>query len=113
MDHGFAESPRNVKVLSRLSQVVDVTSAAARRGRNRVTSLVQDGDMNVTRLPEGGGTDRPEQLMLLPPTEVPLQFRLDERTRRRGLEHIAKIRRQLEAQAATRTHTTRPRRRAA
>jgi hypothetical protein len=51
--------------------------------------------------------------MLLPPTDVPLQFRLDERTRRLGLEHIARIRRQLAAQAAKRSHTTGPRRRAA
>ena len=51
--------------------------------------------------------------MLLPPTDVPLQFRLDERTRRRGLEHIARIRRQLADQASKRAHTTGPRRRAA
>ena len=53
--------------------------------------------------------------MLLPAREVdvPLQFRLDERTRRRGLEHIAQIRRQLANQAAKRQHTTRPRQNAA
>jgi hypothetical protein len=70
--------------------------------------------MSTTHLPRSGGaTERPEQLMLLPPTDVPLQFRLDERTRRRGLEHIARIRRQLEEQASKRAHTTGPRRRAA
>lgn len=37
----------------------------------------------------------PEQLTLLAPTEAPLQFRLDERTRRRGLAQIALIRQQL------------------
>jgi hypothetical protein len=59
--------------------------------------------MSTTRLPTSGGAiERPEQLMLLPPTDVPLQFRLDERTRRRGLEHIAQIRRQLAEQAAKR-----------
>jgi hypothetical protein len=31
--------------------------------------------------------------------DVPLQFRLDERTRRRGLDHIATIRRQLAERA--------------
>lgn len=40
----------------------------------------------------------PEQLTLLPEAEVPLQFRLDEATRRRGLRHIAAIRAQLERQ---------------
>lgn len=41
-----------------------------------------------------------EQLSLLPAPEVPLQFRLDEATRRRGMRHIAEIRRQL----ASRNH---------
>ena len=44
--------------------------------------------------------DTPEQLTFLgslAPTDVPLQFRLDERTRRRGLAHIARIREQLDA----------------
>ena len=38
-----------------------------------------------------------EQLTLLPVSELPLQFRLDQRTRQRGLAHIAAIRRQLAA----------------
>jgi hypothetical protein len=38
-----------------------------------------------------------EQLSLLPVSELPLQFRLDQRTRQRGLAHIAAIRRQLAA----------------
>ena len=40
-----------------------------------------------------------EQLSLLPVSELPLQFRLDQRTRQRGLAHIAAIRRQLAAKA--------------
>ena len=36
-----------------------------------------------------------EQLTLLPEPAVPLRFRLDEATRRRGLRHIAEIRAQL------------------
>ena len=39
--------------------------------------------------------DIPQQLTLLPAHDVPLQFRLDEATRRRGLRHIAEIRLQL------------------
>jgi hypothetical protein len=37
----------------------------------------------------------PQQLSLLPVSELPVQFRLDQRTRQRGLAHIAQIRRQL------------------
>jgi hypothetical protein len=40
-----------------------------------------------------------EQLTLLPVSEQPVQFRLDQRTRERGLAHIAAIRRQLAAKA--------------
>jgi hypothetical protein len=36
-----------------------------------------------------------EQLSLLPEPAVPLRFRLDEATRRRGLRHIAEIRARL------------------
>lgn len=44
----------------------------------------------------------PEQLALLTPTaDVPLQFRLDQRTRQRGLAHIAVIRRQLANRSAS------------
>ncbi|MCB1001202.1 MAG: hypothetical protein KDB40_18045 [Acidimicrobiales bacterium] len=45
-------------------------------------------------------TEQPEQLTLLAPADVPLQFRLDRRTRERGLAHIAEIRRQMAARAA-------------
>jgi len=40
---------------------------------------------------------QPEQLTLLAPTDVALQFRLDRRTRERGLAQIAEIRRQMAA----------------
>jgi len=54
-----------------------------------------------------------QQLTLLPAPDVPLQFRLDEATRRRGLRHIAEIRLQLAARQATRTDLTRETRRTA
>lgn len=45
--------------------------------------------------------DVPQQLSLLPSSNVPLQFRLDADTRRRGRRHIAEIRQMLaERQAA-------------
>ena len=44
----------------------------------------------------------PEQLALLTVSEPPLQFRLDQRTRERGLAHVAAIRAQLQALAAER-----------
>jgi hypothetical protein len=53
----------------------------------------------------------PEQLTLLPPsTEVPVRFRLDATTRRRGLEHVAEIKAQLERRRAERlsAQTVRP-----
>ena len=39
--------------------------------------------------------DTPQQLTLLPSSDVPVRFRLDAETRRRGLQHVAEIRRQL------------------
>jgi len=43
----------------------------------------------------------PEQLTLLPPSNVHARFRLSRETRERGLRHVAEIRRQLaERQAA-------------
>jgi hypothetical protein len=47
----------------------------------------------------------PEQLTLLPDAPVPLQFRLDEATRRRGLRHVAEIRALLDK---GKTDTSRP-----
>jgi hypothetical protein len=43
-------------------------------------------------------TSAPEQLTLvdLPAADVPVQFRLDAATRRRGLRHVAEIRARLE-----------------
>lgn len=77
--------------------------------------------MDVTPLPTGAGSPTPtapaEQLSLLPPSELPLQFRLDEETRRRGLRHVAEIQRMLAERLAARTEQTHarhlPRRRAA
>ena len=45
-----------------------------------------------------------EQLALLSPDDLPYQFRLDQRTRQRGLAHVAAIRAQLAEKAAAR-HT--------
>ena len=39
----------------------------------------------------------PEQLTLLPAADVPVQFRLDDATRRRGLRHVAEIRARLDS----------------
>ena len=55
--------------------------------------------MTTSTIPEA-----PEQLTLLTEPAVPLRFRLDEATRRRGLRHIAEIRAQLERQPASRPH---------
>jgi hypothetical protein len=41
-------------------------------------------------------SEGPEQLTLLPATDVPVQFRLDAETRRRGLRHVAEIRARLD-----------------
>jgi hypothetical protein len=51
-------------------------------------------------------TATPEQLTLLAVSELPIQFRLDQRTRERGLAHIAAIRRQLAAKASDITAET-------
>jgi hypothetical protein len=45
--------------------------------------------------------DGSEQLTLLPAATAPVQFRLDEATRRRGLRHIAEIRARLAKPPAT------------
>ncbi|MFT3855829.1 MAG: hypothetical protein QM733_24350 [Ilumatobacteraceae bacterium] len=49
---------------------------------------------------------RPEQLSLLRPSELPIQFRIDQRTRERGLAHVAEIRRQLAAMRAVHSGDT-------
>jgi len=55
-------------------------------------------------------TTSPEQLTLLADTTVPVRFRLDEATRRRGLAHVAEIKARLEqvseARAAARAGTS-------
>ena len=43
-----------------------------------------------------------EQLALLDDAGLPLQFRLDQRTRERGLAHVAALRAQIAARAAAR-----------
>ena len=50
----------------------------------------------------------PEQLRLLPSPEVPVQFRLDVATRRRGLQHVAEIKQMLAERRAQRTATAEP-----
>ncbi len=49
----------------------------------------------------------PEQLTLLATPEVPVRFRLDEATRRRGLQHIAEIRALLEERSTAHTPSRR------
>lgn len=55
--------------------------------------------------------DMPHQLSLLPSSNVPVQFRLDRRTRELGLANIARIRRQLAERAAARDDEHLPERR--
>jgi hypothetical protein len=47
----------------------------------------------------------PEQLALLSVDATPVQFRLDQRTRERGLAHVAAIKALLAARAAARQET--------
>lgn len=49
-----------------------------------------------------GHDHRPEQLVLVGEINTPVQFRLDQRTRERGLAHVAAIKAQLAARAAAR-----------
>ena len=49
--------------------------------------------------------DTPQQLTLLPSSDVPLRFRIDAETRRRGIRHIAEIRQQLAERQASRADT--------
>ena len=70
------------------------------------TTTAQSGARAGCQLAEA-----PEQLTLLEPTDAPLQFRLDERTRRRGLAQIALIRQQLADQAERRRADEAPTRR--
>ena len=63
----------------------------------------------MTIPPASPHSDQPEQLALLDASQVPLQFRLDAQTRRRGLVHVAELRRTLAEQAARTGHErTRP-----
>jgi hypothetical protein len=66
-----------------------------------VTPLVHDRAMNESEFPQ--------QLTLLPSSDVPVQFRLDADTRRRGIQHVIEIRRLLaERQAAKQLAGTLP-----
>ena len=55
-----------------------------------------------TTNPADSPTGAAEQLCLLSSPSVPLQFRLDERTRRSGLQHVAQLRAMMADQAANR-----------
>ncbi len=64
--------------------------------------------MTVTPLVHHGGmteNDTAQQLTLLPSSDVPVQFRLDAATRRRGLRHVAVLREQLAARQAERAQS--------
>jgi hypothetical protein len=58
---------------------------------------------HLTGAPDTTTSEAPEQLALLDEFTLPLQFRLDQRTRERGLAHVAAIKAQLAARAAART----------
>ncbi len=60
----------------------------------------------MTKRPAHNATS--EQLTLLAVSELPVQFRLDQRTRQRGLAHIAAIRSQLAIKAADISAVTPP-----
>lgn len=47
--------------------------------------------------------DTPQQLTLLPSSDIPLRFRIDAETRRRGIRHINEIRQQLAERQALRS----------
>jgi len=58
--------------------------------------------MNTRASPRAAGeAATPQQLELLPPSEVPLTFRLDQRTRRLGLAKVAEIKARLAARDRT------------
>ena len=58
--------------------------------------------MSTNGTPNATTATEPEQLTLLTTSDVPLQFRIDERARRSGLAHVAALRAQVAAQAAKR-----------
>ena len=60
----------------------------------------------MTKRQAENATATPEQLTLLAVSDLPIQFRLDQRTRQRGLAHIAAIRRQLAAKSPDATVAT-------
>ena len=52
--------------------------------------------------------DLPQQLTLLPSSDIPVRFRLDADTRQRGIRHIAEIRQLLAERQAARAEGMRP-----
>jgi hypothetical protein len=60
-----------------------------------------DTSPDLAQVPADDADNTPQQLTLLT-VEIPLQFRLDERTRRSGLQHVAELRAQIARQAAAR-----------
>jgi hypothetical protein len=67
------------------------------------------GTTTTATAPHSVAPDAPEQLALLVTPAIPVQFRLDEDTRRSGLQHVAQLRAQMVAQAAARAASS-PRR---
>lgn len=64
---------------------------------------------NTTGTGASGDRPRGEQLSLLPSSDLPVRFRLDEATRRRGLRHVAEIRRMLDERQHAREDSPRER----
>jgi hypothetical protein len=73
------------------------------------TTTITDITTDTTCADSGAMPERStvQQLSLLPAAEVPLQFRLDAATRRRGLRHVAQIRQLLAERQAAREHERR------
>ncbi|MEO5901760.1 MAG: hypothetical protein ABIR68_16760 [Ilumatobacteraceae bacterium] len=73
-----------------------MTTRTARNTRAAGSSLAsKPSQTSLLSRPEQ--PEQPEQLSLLRTSDLPVQFRLDRRTRERGLEHVAEIRRLLAA----------------
>ena len=70
------------------------------------TPAVASSPAQISPEPSPGSAPGMEQLSLLSTPAVPLQFRLDERTRRAGLQHVAELRAMMAAQAAGRRSGT-------
>lgn len=82
-----------------------MVSAVARPGFS-VTPFCDDAGMSHIDTTHPAEAAAVEQLALLVEAEVPVKFRLDQRTRERGLAHVAALRAQLAARAARRQPDT-------